>query len=214
MTSTHLDDTRLWDTFDTDHMLSNDMVDDGDEDFLMMEVEVTPSSEHTENDDNWGLDEQEGKNGTWQEVDEPRTPSQRSRNLVHLDRQNMNDCVRTVTPETQTNQLSLPDMANLQLQYQRGLRRLSRSMRRSDQTRSIVKRQRSAYSQASGGGGKDDARPDFFASSRFNEFEDSRKKLFSLINGDIYHPGNNGPERRNVPARAHSSYTRSPTALY
>jgi hypothetical protein len=40
----------------------------------------------------------------------------------------------------QTNVI-LPDLAELQLQYQRSLHRFSNSMRRSDQTRSIVKRQ-------------------------------------------------------------------------
>ena len=91
--------------------------------------------------------------------------------------------IHHVTPEQQANSpLRLPDAAELQLQYKRTLKKLAKSMRRSDATRNMVKRQRSAsYSVGSAFSSDDDLSEDFFCGTRAAQMEQSRRKLMQLI---------------------------------
>lgn len=102
-----------------------------------------------------------------------------------------------------------PDLiVELQLQYQQALMRFTKSMRRSDQTRSIVKRQRCykvpATIQHSGyddekadGGGKadlnlDDLTGDFFGSARCRELEETRQRIYQLLEPSSVHNFHSG----------------------
>ena len=81
----------------------------------------------------------------------------------------------------------------LQVQYQDGLRKLAKSMRHSDMTRSVIKRQRivapsfsftsshSGGSNNSQGGAAQSMTQDFFLSHRCKELEDSRRKIFRML---------------------------------
>jgi hypothetical protein len=82
----------------------------------------------------------------------------------------------TITPSDMDTSLEIgtpPDIdtVELQLEYLRTLKRLARLMRRSDETRSIVKRQRSDQC------GKDN----FFTSPRWRELEQTRSEVATLI---------------------------------
>lgn len=104
----------------------------------------------------------------------PRTPSPpRCRSFVA---NCMGNDISHVTPEKATSDcVYLPDMTELQMQYQRTLRKLATSMRRSDETRCIIKRQRVSSSC----GRFDES--DFFASPREKAMEESRRKLYDMI---------------------------------
>ena len=97
----------------------------------------------------------------------PRTPSPRPvRNVLQNN-------VHEITPESHSQpKVQLPDTTELELQYQRTLKRLSKSMRRTDETRGIVKRQRL---------NKTDPNCNFFQSSKAKVMEESRKKLYQMI---------------------------------
>jgi hypothetical protein len=69
-----------------------------------------------------------------------------------------------------------PSAAELQRQYQHTLRKLAKSMRRSDATRSIVKRQKPLHFKEMS------AAMNFFHSERCKELEDSRRQLLRFIN--------------------------------
>jgi hypothetical protein len=79
----------------------------------------------------------------------------------------------------------------LQVQYQDGLRKLAKSMRHSDMTRSVIKRQRivaptlsftSSHSRDSNShAGTQSLTQDFFLSPRCKELEDSRRKIFRML---------------------------------
>jgi hypothetical protein len=92
-----------------------------------------------------------------------------------------------VTPEppSEDSAASFPNPHELQRQYQHTLRKLAKSMRRSDATRSIVKRQKpmtfkgvaSAVRQ-----GRRASMYNFFQSERCKELEESRRQLLRFIN--------------------------------
>jgi len=73
-----------------------------------------------------------------------------------------------------------PEQSDLQSQYQRTLQRLSKSMRRSDQTRSIVQRQRSSNS-ASGGFGQTTTTAAFGTQTEDEQVAEARRRLFRMI---------------------------------
>lgn len=94
-----------------------------------------------------------------------------------------------VTPEpiqedaTATNPPSLPNLEELQRQYQQTLRKLAKSMRRSDATRSIVKRQKPLnFKGALIAINSSRAESNFFQSERCKELEASRRQLLRFIN--------------------------------
>lgn len=73
----------------------------------------------------------------------------------------------------------LPQMTELQRQYQQTVKKLAKSMRQSDATRRIVQRQRSDDGSSFF---VQDTSSDFFLSDRCRELEDDRKRLFRMIN--------------------------------
>lgn len=77
---------------------------------------------------------------------------------------------------------SLPKPDELQRQYQQTLRKLAKSMRRSDATRSIVKRQKPLNFKATTLHSSSRAVSNFFQSERCKELEESRRQLLRFIN--------------------------------
>lgn len=91
-----------------------------------------------------------------------------------------------VTPEPSNSSISLPDSFELQLQYQRTLKRLGNSMRRSDVTRALVNRQRSGCSQSPNGNNNNtDSERSMGAfypkESSAADLEEARRRLYQLI---------------------------------
>jgi hypothetical protein len=93
------------------------------------------------------------------------------------------------TPLAASSPTLLPNAEELQRQYQHTLRKLAKSMRRSDATRSIVKRQKALHfkemSVAMRGRGGDPsamAVANFFQSERCKELEETRRQLLRFIN--------------------------------
>lgn len=83
-----------------------------------------------------------------------------------------------VSPEPSNSSISLPDALELQVQYQRTLKRLGQSMRRSDVTRALVNRQRSGCSQLS----NDSERSTGLRFSNDSAVaEEARRRLYQLI---------------------------------
>ena len=173
------DDMLLDNSPDTNHMI--DQVDD---DFLMMMddehcSEDLPSMNvdlKRKNDIN-----QEPKDASVTDyhkdhVSPPHSPIPNEINIL-----SQNDAAR-VTPEQTGSTIHCPDEAyKLQLQYKRTLKKLAKSMRRSDATRTIVKRQRSSMSIHSGLSSDEDLSEDFFVGDRCAQVEQSRKSLFQLL---------------------------------
>ena len=163
---------------DTKHMM--DHVDD---DFLMMmddeHCEDLPSinGELNRKDDM----NQEPKDASLTDYDKdqvspPQSPIPNEINII-----SHNDAAR-ITPEQTGSTIHRPDEAyRLQLQYKRTVKKLAKSMRRSDATRTIVKRQRSSMSLHSGLRPDDDISEDFFAGDRYAQVEHSRRSLFQLL---------------------------------
>ena len=102
-----------------------------------------------------------------------------------------------VVPRRSVSCTSADNSVLLQMQYQEGMRRLSKSMRHSDMTRSVIKRQRkiapslsftstrsrdSSYDGTSKSTPAVDHQQDFFLGPRCKELEDSRKNLLSMLN--------------------------------
>ncbi|GAX14049.1 hypothetical protein FisN_5Lh027 [Fistulifera solaris] len=83
-----------------------------------------------------------------------------------------------VTPEASNSSISLPDAFELQVQYQRTLKRLGQSMRRSDYTRALVNRQRSGCSQMSN---DSERSAGVFRSNEPADVEEARRRLYQLI---------------------------------
>lgn len=75
------------------------------------------------------------------------------------------------SPKLSTSSTYNNKMIELQIDYQRTLQRLSKSMRRSDETRSIVKRQRIGRDQYK----------NFFDSPQCDELELSRKRILDVL---------------------------------
>jgi hypothetical protein len=127
----------------------------GDEDFLTHDERLDDS---TQNHPQW-----------YDEEESPRTPLPP---MLPVD--DLLESVAEVTPESKP-KLQTPQDVNsveLQLEYLRTLKKLTKSMRRSDETRSIVKRQRLSDSDGSS---------NFFQTSRWSELELSRQKIAKLI---------------------------------
>ena len=73
-----------------------------------------------------------------------------------------------ITPDTTfPRENTAPSIVELQFEYQRTLQKLAKSMRRSDETRSIVKRQRLSYN--------------FFQTTRCEQLEDTRQKVLQVV---------------------------------
>lgn len=93
-----------------------------------------------------------------------------------------------VTPEPPAEDsaaATFPDPHELQRQYQHTLRKLAKSMRRSDATRSIVKRQKSLTFKSVASAVREGRRAsmyNFFQSERCKELEESRRQLLRFIN--------------------------------
>lgn len=81
------------------------------------------------------------------------------------------------SPRRQCPERSSSESSELQRQYQATLEKLAKSMRRSDETRSIVKRQRLHSPDLKIAG----AQTDFFNSERCRELEESRVKLVRMM---------------------------------
>lgn len=104
----------------------------------------------------------------------PRTPSSSPLKGMVCD-----DHTHQITPEKQKpSEVSLPDVTELQIQYQRTLKKLTRSMQRSDETRSIVKRQRLCSSAAKI---YKEGENDFFSSPQAKAIEEAREKLYEVL---------------------------------
>ena len=83
-----------------------------------------------------------------------------------------------VTPEASNSSISLPDALELQVQYQRTLKRLGQSMRRSDLTRALVNRQHSGCSQM---GNDSERSTGGFPSNEPADVDEARRRLYQLI---------------------------------
>lgn len=91
-----------------------------------------------------------------------------------------------VTPDNSHHEktMPLPDLGELQEQYNRTLKSLAKSMRRSDATRSVIKQQSrmlptATYSFNSNDGSTQST--DFFSSNKCRELEETRRQLFQVI---------------------------------
>lgn len=182
----------LWETFDVDDdFLSNEfeLIDEAvnDNDFLLMDIEVKTDEplSSSPNDDNWALSE---------EIEEFYHDSKRfksdSGKSLRREWQTVNDGklpAQVVTPRQRPTStvVLVPKIAELEIQYNRSLIRFTKSMQRSDQTRSIVKRQRSSAVSTrteTHDHDNDDASDDFFVSARCKELEETRRQVYKMLN--------------------------------
>lgn len=142
-------------------------------------IEKLPSFYHDDDDcdDDYEDDYEDYYDEMGSDEDEvPRTPSPAERHVVGFKNERN---VHEITPEQQaTPQFILPDLVELQIKCQRTLQKLASSMRRSDETRSIVKRQR----LQSPGFNEDLSDNYLFAPQRASTIEESRRKLYQMIN--------------------------------
>jgi hypothetical protein len=164
--------------FAADAQMSNDAamveVDCG---FLTMEIEVPSSSNPS-----FGLDVS---------VDDPRRNSLSMMSVIsdcdyHLSlspgpkkKQRSFDFCNEVLSDSKIDHAPLPGVTELEKHYQDTLKKLAKSMQRSDLTRDVIKRQRKVTPSLSFESAN---REDFFASPRLKESEQSRKRLLNLIN--------------------------------
>lgn len=87
--------------------------------------------------------------------------------------------IHRITPEKRKrSEVHVPDMTELQIQYQWALKKLAKSMQRSDETRSIVKRQRLCPSTAII---YKKGENDFFSSPQAKAIESARAKLYEVL---------------------------------
>lgn len=95
---------------------------------------------------------------------------------------------REISMEEQT-QPSAAALNPLDVMYREGLKKLARSMKHSDMTRSVIKRTSSKYSYRNGASPSitpfylQKQRDSFFHSSRCEEVEQTRRQLFDMIQG-------------------------------
>jgi hypothetical protein len=182
---------------DADDDCDDDDFDESPNSFIM-EIEVNHNHNIDQDDDDdgslseesWNLMDQDDvatANDTPLRIRTPPPPEAES-NLQHL---LMRDSRRTVTPESSHGSSTdealpsppsipnvanipftavVPDMLELQAQYNRTLQRFTKSMMRSDQTRKIIRRTCSA-----------DPTNDFFFSQRCQELEQSRKQVYRML---------------------------------
>lgn len=175
-------------------------------DFLLMDVEVDYQDHsyihaaHGSSDDNWELmgdggnathrsvaqlpplydddvDESGVEDGNDYEEDSdeaPRTPFQAERQVIIFKGENVHE----ITPEQQSPpKFNLPDLAELHTKCQRTLQKLANSMRRSDETRSIVKcqrLQRTVFKET-------EIESNFSIGHRASAIEESRRKIYQMI---------------------------------
>lgn len=126
----------------------------------------------------------------YQHQDRPRSPVPNEINIFSGDEQHLQQHQTQaraaptfrITPEAANSSISLPDPYALQVQYQRTLQRLGKSMRRSDATRSIVKRQRSGYSTCSNRSTESEVTGALAGDP--HQVEEARQRLFHLISGN------------------------------
>jgi hypothetical protein len=138
-----------------------------------------------DDDDDDGIASESEKEGERAgEVAAPRTPPPNPRRVVVVGLRHVRDGghyfegddIRQITPEPQSppkvsfvsSANSCVTLAEIQSQYQRTLRKLASSMRRSEETRSIVKRQRCTE-------------PNFFTSPKAYTMEQNRNCLYRMI---------------------------------
>jgi hypothetical protein len=86
---------------------------------------------------------------------------------------------REVSHDAKNEHVPLPGLTELQMQYQNSLKKLTKSMQRSDVTRSVITRQRKVTPSLSF---DSDNAKDFFAGPRMQQLEESRKRLLCVIN--------------------------------
>jgi hypothetical protein len=168
--------SRLWTqmNFDGDAQMSNlaPIVDKVDL-LLMMEIEIPASA------------------NTFSDLDDPRRNSLCStlssisdydyapiQKPASQKQQASFDFSHQIAPDQKKEVLQLPNLTELQLQYQNTLKKLAKSMKRSRVTRSMIKRQSKLSSILSI---DSDDETDFFTSPRRKQLEQSRKGLFCLI---------------------------------
>jgi hypothetical protein len=110
------------------------------------------------------------------EDEAPRTPLPAERLVVRLKCENN---VHEITPEQQAlPKVNLPDLVELQLKCQLTLKKLASSMRRSHETRSIVKRQHLQSPVFT----EDVSDSNMFSTQRARAMEESRRKIYQMIN--------------------------------
>jgi hypothetical protein len=162
----------IFDAVDDKLLTGLNLVDKIDDDFLMMEVEMELSSK----DEHFSLvgfaddEESRGKNSGDVVTQLPSLITSKEKS------------VHRVSPEpqfeTRWDLAETPTVTELQDQLRRNLRKLKNSMRRSDQTRSVLKRQRAC----SDGLDREYKGTNFFCSARLREIEQTRSAFSNMIN--------------------------------
>jgi hypothetical protein len=184
----------LWaptNNFDGDAEMFNasTIVDQVDSDFLTMEIEIPASNAcfdlSLDDDDNDDEDDDYRDPRSHISMCSIVSYNDYEYNLPHSpapQRQQASfDFSSQITPDQKIEEIQLPDSTELHMQYQNTLKKLAKSMRRSDATRSVIKRQRKFSPSLSF---ESDDETDFFTSPRCQQLEQSRKRLFRVINGD------------------------------
>jgi hypothetical protein len=169
--------SHLWGpvNFDTDTKMSNiaAIADQVDCNFLTMEIEV-PSADASFD---LSLDDTRRNSLSMMSVisdcdyASPRSPAPKKQQRSY-------DFCSEVSPEMKDEHVPLPGLTELQMQYQDTLKKLAKSMRRSDVSRSVIKRQRKVTPSLSF---ESDSAKDFFAGPRLQQFEQSRKRLLCCV---------------------------------
>jgi hypothetical protein len=167
--------------FDGDVQMSNASTildQEEDSDFLIMEIEIPASANASVH---LSLDDPRRKSLSMfniisdNDYAPPQSPAPQKQQAP------FNFVSHRVTPHQKNEEIQLPDSAELQMQYQNTIKKLAKSMRRSDATRSVIKRQRKFSPSLSF---ESDDETDFFTSPRCQQLEQSRKRLFRVINRD------------------------------
>jgi hypothetical protein len=129
-----------------------------DTNLLNIEIDIHENCFSESNDDEWGLHDEE-------DVECPRTPpsSAMVSRAIHQITPNHVETTTVVEPQ---------NLLELRIKYQKCFRKLANSMRQTDLTRGIVKRQRTDNS--------------FFSSSKLAELETSRRNLYKWINSTVH----------------------------
>jgi hypothetical protein len=108
------------------------------------------------------------------DYDSPQSPA-------HQKQEAPFDVSHPITPDQKNLGIQLPDLTELQMQYQTTLKKLANSMRQSDATRSVLKRQREFSPSLSF---ESDGETDYFSSPRCRQLEQSRKRLLCVVDRD------------------------------
>jgi hypothetical protein len=173
--------SHLWGpvNFDMDAQMSNAaaMV-EVDCDFLTMEIEVPSGSSNESFGHELSLDDRRNSLSMMSVISDcDYAPSQSN----VPERQPSYDFSSEVAPAEKNEDVPLPGLTELEKHYQETFKKLAKSMRRSDETRDVIKRQRKVSPSLSFDSFN---APDFFASPRLKQSEQSRKRLLTLINKD------------------------------